>query len=210
MSLERFEDVLYAACLIDWEEAGARMRRIADRLGRADEVRIVGPGTDLTLSVAGRRFDASAGKYNMPDGEVFTAPVEDSANGIVHFSEFPAVYEGHELSGIRLTFRDGVVVEASADAGESFLHEVLDRDTGARRLGELGIGCNPGVTRYMKNTLFDEKMDGTAHLALGQSYTDLGGLNESLIHWDIVKDLRSGGRLEADGEVLQADGVWRL
>jgi aminopeptidase len=118
------------------------------------------------------------------------------------------VYEGRELSGIRLEFRDGVVVGASADNGEAFLHEVLDRDAGARRLGELGVGCNPGVTRYMKNTLFDEKMDGTVHLALGQSYTDLGGVNESVIHWDLVKDLRTDGRLEADGEVLQAGGAW--
>ena len=173
-------------------------------------MRIVGPGTDLTLSVAGRRFDASAGKFNMPDGEVFTAPVEDSVNGVVHFAEFPAVYEGRELSGIRLEFRDGVVVDASADSEEAFLHEVLDRDAGARRLGELGVGCNPGVTRYMKNTLFDEKMDGTVHLALGQSYTDLGGVNDSVIHWDLVKDLRTDGRLEADGDVLQADGAWRL
>jgi aminopeptidase len=210
MSLHAFEDVLYDACLIDWDAAGERMARIAARLEEADQVRIVGPGTDLRLSVAGRRFDASAGKFNMPDGEIFTAPVEDSVNGVVHFSEFPAVYEGRELSGIRLEFRDGVVVDASADSGETFLHEVLDRDAGARRLGELGVGCNPGVTRYMKNTLFDEKMDGTVHLALGQSYTDLGGVNDSVIHWDLVKDLRTGGRLEADGEVLQADGAWRL
>jgi aminopeptidase len=210
LGLGALEDVLYDACLIDWAEAGERMARIAARLEQADEVRVVGPGTDLTLSVAGRRFNASAGKFNMPDGEVFTAPVEESVNGVVHFAEFPAVYEGRELSGIRLEFRDGVVVEASADSEEAFLHEVLDRDPGARRLGELGVGCNPGVTRYMKNTLFDEKMDGTVHLALGQSYTDLGGVNDSVIHWDLVKDLRTDGRLEADGEVLQADGAWRL
>ena len=210
MTLRAFEDVLYDACLIDWAEAGERMARIAARLEQADEVRIAGPGTDLTLSVAGRRFNSSAGRFNMPDGEVFTAPIEDSVNGVVHFAEFPAVYEGRELSGIRLEFRDGVVVEASAASEEAFLHEVLDRDAGARRLGELGIGCNPGVTRYMKNTLFDEKMDGTVHLALGQSYTDLGGVNDSVIHWDLVKDLRTGGRLEADGEVLQDAGTWRI
>jgi aminopeptidase len=210
MSLRAFEDVLYDACLIDWDEAGERMARVAARLEQADQVRIVGPGTDLTLSVAGRRFDASAGKFNMPDGEVFTAPVEESVNGVVHFAEFPAVYEGRELSGIRLEFRDGVVVDASADSEEAFLHEVLDRDAGARRLGELGVGCNPGVTRYMKNTLFDEKMDGTVHLALGQSYTHLGGVNDSVIHWDLVKDLRTEGRLEADGEVLQEAGAWRI
>ena len=210
MSLAAFADVLYAACLIDWEEAGERMRRVAERLQRAEELRVVAPGTDVRLAVAGRPFESSAGKYNMPDGEVFTAPIEDSADGVVHFSEFPAVYEGRELRGIRLEFREGVVVDASAESEEAFLHEVLDKDAGARRLGEVGIGCNPGITRYMKNTLFDEKMDGTVHLALGQSYTDLGGLNESVIHWDLVKDLRTDGRLEADGEVVQEAGVWRL
>ncbi|HSL64306.1 MAG TPA: aminopeptidase [Gaiellaceae bacterium] len=208
MSAAAFEDVLYDACLIDWAAEGERMRRLAGRLQQARELRIVGPGTDLTLALEGRGVRASEGRFNMPDGEVFFPPHEESADGEVHFSEFPAVFEGRELSGIRLRFRDGAVVDASAGSGEEFLHEVLDRDAGARRLGEVGIGCNPGITRYMRNTLFDEKMDGTVHLALGQSYTDLGGLNESTIHWDLVKDLRHGGRLELDGKVVQQDGAW--
>ncbi|HSC92277.1 MAG TPA: aminopeptidase [Gaiellaceae bacterium] len=210
LSLAAFEDVLYGACLIDWGVEGARMRRIAERLRGAEELRIVAPGTDVTLSLAGRGVQASEGRFNMPDGEVFFPPLEDSAQGEIHFSEFPAVFEGRELSGIRLRFRDGVVVDAAAASGEAFLHEVLDRDEGSRRLGEVGIGCNPGITRYMRNTLFDEKMDGTVHLALGQSYTDLGGVNESAIHWDVVKDLRSAGRLELDGHVIQRDGAWSL
>ena len=124
--------------------------------------------------------------------------VEDSVDGVVHFSEFPAVYEGRELSGIRLEFRDGVVVDASADNGEAFLHEALDRDAGARRLGELGVGCNPGVTRYMKNTLFDEKMDGTVHLALGQRlHRSRAASSDSVIHWDLVTGpCARTGRLE--------------
>jgi aminopeptidase len=146
----------------------------------------------------------------MPGGEVFYSPVESSANGEVAFSEFPAVYEGRELQNIRLRFVDGVVVEASADTEEGFLLEVLDRDEGARRLGELGLGCNPGITRYMRNTLFDEKINGTVHLALGQGFDFLGGTNESNVHWDIVKDLREGGRIYADGDLVLEDGDWRI
>ena len=210
MALGEFEDFLYGACLLDWDEVGARMRRIADRFDVAEEVRIVAAGTDLTLSVAGRPGEVGDGKRNMPGGEVFYAPVEDSANGVVEFGEFPALREGHEVTGARLVFRDGVVVEADAQSGAEFLHEALDLDAGARRLGELGIGCNEGVTRYMKNTLFDEKMAGTVHLALGQSYTFIGGRNTSAIHWDLVKDLRAGGRLYADGELVQENGSWLL
>ena len=141
-------------------------------------------------------------------GEFFFAPVESSANGVITFSEYPAVHNGQELEGIRLEFDGGKVVSASAMRGEDILHGILDRDEGARRIGELGIGCNPGITRYMKNVLFDEKIDGSIHLALGQSYTSIGGQNTSSVHWDIVKDLRSGGRIELDGQVVQQDGAW--
>ncbi len=120
------------------------------------------------------------------------------------------MFGGRELTGVRLRFEDGRVVDASADANEAFLLETLDSDAGARRIGELGIGCNPGITRFMRNTLFDEKIGGTVHIALGQSYTDLGGTNESGIHWDIVKDLRvPGSRIELDGVVVQSDGIWQ-
>jgi aminopeptidase len=171
-------------------------------------VRIVGEGTDLRLSLAGRSMKVDAAGANVPGGEFFGCPVEDSAEGVITFGEFPAVYAGRELTGIRLRFEGGVVVEASAEREEAFLLEMLDQDEGARRLGELGIGCNPGITRYMRNTLFDEKIDGTVHLALGNGMPDIGGQNVSTIHWDIVKDLRSGGRIELDGEVVQQDGAW--
>jgi aminopeptidase len=128
----------------------------------------------------------------------------------VTFSEFPAVYYGHEVEGVHLVFERGRVVEASATTGESFLLRTLSTDDGASRLGELGIGCNPGIQRFTKNTAFDEKIDGTVHLAVGNSYSATGGLNTSSIHWDIVKDLRIGGRLYVDGRLVQADGVWRL
>ena len=210
MSFREFEDFLYGACLIDWDAERERMQAVKDRLDAADEIRIVGTDTDVTLNLAGREGMVDAGGANIPGGEVFYCPVEDSASGEVAFSEFPAVYEGRELRNIRLRFQDGVVVDASADSEEAFLHEVLDRDEGARRLGELGFGCNPGITRHMKNTLFDEKINGTVHLALGQGFDFLGGTNESNVHWDIVKDLRDGGRIYADGELVLENGDWRI
>jgi aminopeptidase len=211
MSTEEFADFLYGACLLDWDAERIRMQHYADRFDAADEVRIVGAETDLRLSIAGRKMLVDAAGANIPGGEFFGCPVEDSAEGVVTFGEFPAVYAGREVRGIRLRFEAGRVVEAGAEANEDFLLETLDSDDGARRLGELGIGCNPGITRYMRNTLFDEKIDGTVHLALGNGMPDLGGTNESRIHWDIVKDLRmQGTRLELDGEVVQQDGAWLI
>ena len=146
----------------------------------------------------------------MPGGEFYYSPVEDSAEGTIAFVEFPAPYAGREMAGIRLRFEAGRVVDASAETEEEFLLEQLDRDEGARALGELGIGCNPGITRFMKNTLFDEKIDGTIHLALGNGLPEIGGTNQSDIHWDIVKDLRPGGQIYLDGEVVQENGAWTI
>ena len=210
MSLTEFEDFLYGACLLDWNEERERMSHYAKHFDEAEEIRIVAEGTDLTLSLAGRNGIVDAGGANMPGGEFFFCPLEDSASGTVAFTEFPAVYAGREVTGIRLRFEDGVVVDASADANEDFLIETLDRDDGSRRLGELGIGCNPRITRHMKNTLFDEKIDGTIHLALGNGLPEAGGTNVSQVHWDIVKDLRDGGRLELDGRVVQEAGRWLI
>jgi aminopeptidase len=211
MSTGEFADFLYGACLRDWDAERERMQRYAERFDAAGEVRIVGAETDVRMSIAGRSMRVDAGGANMPGGEFFGCPVEDSAEGTIAFNEFPAVYAGRELNGIRLRFEAGRVVDASAETNEAYLIETLDSDDGARRLGELGIGCNPGITRYMRNTLFDEKIDGTVHLALGNGMPDLGGLNESRIHWDIVKDLRMPGtRIELDGEVVQQDGAWLI
>lgn len=211
MSTREFADFLYGAVLRDWKAEGERVRRYADRFAEAEQVRIVGDATDLTIGIAGRTPRVDALGANMPGGEFFLSPLEDTAEGAIAFTEFPAVYLGREVTGIRLRFEGGRVVDASADANEAFLVETLDTDEGARALGELGIGCNPGITRYMKNTLFDEKMDGTVHLALGDGFPDLGGTNVSRIHWDIVKDLRTpGSRLELDGEAVQRDGAWAL
>ena len=210
MSLTDFENFLYGACLLDWDAERERMSAYAARFDEAEEVRIVGRETDIRLSLAGRRGEVDAGGANMPGGEFFYSPLEDSASGTIAFTEFPAVYAGREVTGIRLRFEDGRVVDASADTHEDFLVEILDRDEGSRRLGELGIGCNPRITRHMKNTLFDEKIDGTVHLALGNGLPEVGGENVSQVHWDIVKDLREGGRLELDGKVVQESGKWLI
>jgi aminopeptidase len=208
MSLPEFEDFVYGACLLDWDAEEERMRAIKERFDRAERVRIVGDQTDLTLSIQGREGVVSAGFRNMPDGEVFYSPVEDSAEGTITFSEHPAVYLGNDVERARLVFREGRVVESSAEGGEEFLRQVLRTDDGSSRLGELGLGCNPGITRFTRNVLFDEKIAGTVHLALGGSYTYAGGKNESAVHWDMVKDLRAGGEIWADAELVQRDGGW--
>ena len=210
MTLAQFEDFLYGACLRDWEAESADWRRIASRFEDAEQVRIVGAGTDLTLSIAGRPPLVDDGRVNMPGGEFFFAPVEDSASGVISYEEFPAVYGPEEVTGIRLRFEDGVIVDASAATNEEFLLSTLDTDEGARRLGELGVGTNTGITRHMKNVLFDEKIAGTVHLAVGAAYASAGGTNVSTVHWDMVKDLRTGGELYVDGELVQRDGAWLI
>jgi aminopeptidase len=209
LTLEQFEDFVYDACLIDWDALAAQMQQWAERFDAAEEVRIVGEGTDVTLGIAGRECTVEDGKINLPGGEFFLSPLEDSVEGVVHFSEFPAPYHTiGRAESVRLVFRGGEVVEATATSGEDFLLQMLDADEGARRLGELGIGCNTGVTRFMDNLLFDEKMGGTVHLALGNAYGFTGGTNKSAIHWDMLKDLRNGGQIYLDGELVQENGKW--
>jgi aminopeptidase len=208
MGLRAFEEFLYGAVLLDWDAEGEKMKRIKDRFDRADEVRIVGAETDLRFSLKGREGEIDDGHANMPGGEVFYCPVEDSTEGTVAFIEYPAYQESDLVENVRMVYRGGKVVEASASSNEEALLAKLDRDEGARVLGEYGIGCNPGIQRYMKNTLFDEKMYGTIHLAIGAGLPTIGGKNQSSVHWDMVKDLRKGGRIECDGEVVQENGEW--
>ncbi|MCA3749053.1 MAG: aminopeptidase [Rubrobacter sp.] len=212
MGLEEYEDFVFAAMALEeedpvafWREKSRRQEQLKERLERAREIRITGPGTDLTLSVEGRTFVNSAGTHNMPCGEVFTGPVEDSANGHIYFG-VPVAVAGREVSGVRLRFENGRVVEASAEKGEEYLRSMLDADEGARYLGELGIGTNYHIPRPTRNILFDEKLGGTVHLALGRSYEATGGKNSSSIHWDLICDLRGGGEIRADGELIQKDG----
>jgi aminopeptidase len=208
MTLSDYEDFVFGAVLLDWDAEARRMAGIAALFDAADEVRIVGERTDLTLSLAGRSGAVDDGHINLPGGEVFYSPIEDSAEGEITFCEFPALYFGHEVSTTRLVFEGGRVVHASASYGQDFLLRTLDTDDGARRLGELGIGCNPGIRCFTKNVGFDEKIDGTCHLAIGNSYSSTGGINVSSVHWDMVKDLRSGGRVYLDGVLVQEDGRW--
>jgi aminopeptidase len=209
MPLDAFEDFFYGACLRDWDAESKAMHGHLARFDDADEVRIVGAETDLRLSLAGRTGDVDDGRVNIPGGEFYFSPVEDSAEGTIYL-DVPTELNGAPVSGIRLTFRKGRIEEASAVQGEAELLAALDLDEGARFVGELGIGCNTGITQPMRNILFDEKMAGTIHLAVGASYPKVGGKNVSSLHWDLVKDLRRGGRIELDGEVVQEDGNWLI
>lgn len=212
MSLRDYEDFYYAACLATdgepvtaWERQADEVKRLAEWIEGKEEVRVTAPGTDITLGVAGRHWIPCFGEHNMPDGEFFTGPVEDSVNGEIAFS-FPASYGGRTVAGVRLRFEDGKVVDASADTGEDFLIEMLDTDDGARRLGEIGIGTNYGISTGTREILLDEKIGGTVHMAIGMSYPETGGTNASAVHWDMVCDLREGGALVVDGVELQRDG----
>lgn len=207
LTLAAFEDVFYEACLRDWDEEGRKMAPVRERLDAARDVRIVGDGTDLRFSLDGRAALVDDGHLNVPGGEVFTSPVEDSLEGEILF-DVPSHSTDGLVEAIRLRFERGAVVEASAATGEPALQRALATDDGARRAGEFGIGCNPGITRAMRNVLFDEKMAGTIHLALGAGFPQLGGRNESALHWDLIKDLRRGGELRLDGVVVQRDGEW--
>jgi len=212
MSLADYEDFYFGACLADdgdpltaWERASAETKRLAEWIEGREEVRVTAPGTDIVLGIAGRKFIPCDGRHNMPDGEFFTGPVEDSVQGEVTF-HLPATIAGREVAGVRLRFESGKVVEASAERGEEFLIELLDTDAGARRLGELGIGTNYAIDRGTREVLLDEKIGGTVHMAVGRSYPESGGVNESAVHTDLVCDLRLGGKIEVDGEDLQVDG----
>jgi aminopeptidase len=214
MSLAAYEDFYYGACLATdddpvgaWTRTSEETKRLADWIQGRSEVHVTGVGTDLRLGIEGRTFIAADGKHNMPDGEFFTGPIEDSAEGEITF-HLPASYAGREVSGVRFRFEGGKVVDASAEKGEDFLIETLDTDEGARRLGELGIGTNYGITDGTGEILLDEKIGGTVHLAVGRSYPETGGVNESAIHWDMICDLRKGGQIEVDGEPLQRDGAF--
>jgi aminopeptidase len=216
MSLSDYADFVFAAGKLDhedpvaaWQAQRAEQERIIDRLKIANQIRIVGPGTDLTYAVSGRTWVNCAGDRNFPDGEVFTGPEEQKTNGFITYS-FPAIYMGREVSGIRLEFVDGKVVKATADKGEDLLHSLLDMDDGARRLGEVAFGTNYGIQRFSRNILFDEKIGGTVHLALGAAYPETGCTNQSALHWDMICDLRSGGEVFADGALIHKDGKFVL
>lgn len=213
LTLAEYQEFFWRASLLDrpdpvaaWRTLGARQARLAEFLQEVGELHIVTPeGTDLRVGVAGRRWINCAGHENFPDGEVFTAPLDGATDGIACFP-WPMVYAGRELQGIRLVFRGGRVVEASAERGGDVLHGLLDLDAGARIPGEVALGCNYAVDRPTRNTLLDEKIGGAYHVALGAAYPQSGGGNQSGLHWDLVGDLRTGGRVEGDGRLISAGG----
>jgi aminopeptidase len=216
MPLEAYEAFVIAAMFLDrpdpvaaWQALGRRQAGLIEFLAGVDELCIEAEGTELTLAVGGRTWINSDGKRNMPSGEVFTGPIETSARGRLRCT-YPVCRGGREVAGIALEFDEGRVIAAHAEAGEDYLTSMLGLDEGARRLGEIGIGLNDGIDRFTGSILYDEKIGGTVHLALGQSYPETGGLNESALHWDLIVDLRQGGRVRADGVVVMEDGQWNV
>jgi aminopeptidase len=213
MSYEKFIDFYYDACLVDYNEEAKRLQKLQDILDAGKEVHIVGPGTDLRLGIEGRlAAGVENGKYNVPDGECFLAPLENKVNGVVTF-ELPQMREGNVAKGVRFEFKDGRIENATAEEGEEFLLHVLDDHPGNRRLGELGIGMNRMITKYIQNILFDEKIEGTVHMAIGQAYPHErgGGKNEGSTHWDLIKDLRFPGTfVKVDDRVIMQDGQLTL
>jgi aminopeptidase len=212
MSLSDFEDFVYRACHADqpdpvayWNEVGTRQEKIIERIEGHDRVVLNGPNVDLSLSIKGRKFLNAAGKANMPDGEVFSGPVEDSVNGFVRFT-YPAIYSGVLVEGVELTFSNGKVTKAYAEKNQAFLTEMLESDPGARYVGEFAIGTNYEIDRFSHNILFDEKLGGTFHMALGAGYPDTGSKNKSIIHWDMICGMQKDSEILLDGEVIYKDG----
>ena len=212
MSLAEYEEFVYGSALLDaddpvarWREFSSELRRVVEFLSAKRELRFVAEGTDITFAVGGRTWVAADGHENFPDGEVFTAPHDESTDGVIAFT-YPAVFEGRQVDDVRLRFRGGEVVEATASRGEDFLQEMVALDDGARRVGELAFGLNDAVSVFTRNILFDEKIGGTMHLALGSAYPECGGTNRSALHWDMICDLRSGSEVYADGELVYRDG----
>jgi len=214
MSLSEYEEFVYGAMLLDredpiaeWRAFSVEQQKKVDYLDKVHEIRIVAEDTDLRMEVGGRKWMNSDGHRNFPSGEVFTGPVEESVNGTIRFT-YPGIRGGAAVEDVKLRFENGRLVDASAGRGEELLLGEIDTDEGARYLGEVAIGNNYGIQRFTRNTLFDEKIGGTCHIALGSSYPDTGGKNESAIHWDLVCDLRRGGAVYADGEVIHENGAW--
>ena len=208
MSLSEYENFVYNACLQDWKKIGLRIEKIKRVFEKGKNVWLIGENVDLKFSIAGKNCVADKGEENMPGGEVFMAPVRESLNGWIKF-EYPAIRNGKEVRDVFLRFQEGKVVEARASKNEDFLLEMLKTDENASYVGEFGIGCNPKVNKFTKDLLFDEKINGTIHLALGMAYKQNGGGNESALHWDIVKDMKKA-RIILDGKVVQEKGKWRI
>jgi aminopeptidase len=212
MSLEEYEDFVYRACLPDeqdpigyWKSLSERQQRIIQWLDGKRRIEVTGPDTNLSVEILGRKFVNCDAHVNVPDGEIYTGPIEDSANGYVTFS-YPAIISGREVSGIRLWFEHGRVVKAAAEKNEDYLLKMIHTDEGSRRIGEFAIGTNTRINRFTGQILFDEKIGGSFHLALGFGFPETGSTNESSIHWDLICDLRKNGKIAVDGHLIYENG----
>lgn len=215
LTLEEYQDFVFNACYLNTEDpAGAWLKiresqqKIVNFLNQKEHIRYKGEGTDISFSVKDRVWINSDGQANMPSGEVYTGPIESSVNGVVHFS-YPSIFMGREVEGITLWVKDGQVEKWDAKKGKDLLDQIMEID-GARYFGEVAIGTNYQIQRATKNILFDEKIGGTIHMALGQSYMQTGGRNESSIHWDMIADMKNGGQIIADGEKIYESGAFTI
>jgi aminopeptidase len=208
MSLNEWENFVYTSCLIDWPEFGKQLDRISKIFEKGKQVHLLGENVDLKFLIEGKNSIADKGEENMPGGEIYMAPVRTSMNGWIKF-EYPAIYAGKEVTDISLKFKDGKVTEFNASKNKEMLKSVLETDKNSCYVGEFGIGCNPNVNKFTKSLLFDEKISGTIHLALGMAYKDNGGGNDSAVHWDIVKDMHKA-KIILDGKIVQENGKWKM
>jgi len=208
MSLTDYENFVFGACLQDWNALGKKMERILKQFQKGKSVHLIGEGVDLKFDIHGKLAKSDIDGENIPMGEIFMAPVRESLNGWIKF-DYPSIESAKEVSDIFLEFKHGKVIKATASKNQDFLREMLNTDENASYVGEFGIGMNPKVTKFTKNLLFDEKIGGTIHLALGMAYKDNGGGNDSLIHWDLVKDMKKA-KIILDGKVVQQNGIWKI
>ena len=216
MSLSDYQDFVYDACYLNlsdpiskWKEIDREQEKICEVMDTKKTLRIVSKDTDISMSVAGRKWVNCSGRLNFPDGEVFTGPVEDSVNGRIRFS-FPGIYMGREIEDIQLVFEKGRVVKASAAKGEALLHKLLETDEGARYVGEVAVGTNYNIRNFTRHMLFDEKIGGTVHLAIGKSIPQSLAKNKSAIHWDMLCDMKDGGEIFADDQLVYKSGKFLI
>lgn len=207
MSLDEMMNFFYSATLKDWLKESERYRQLQAVFNRANHVRISGTATDISFSTKDRTYAVGDGTLNMPDGEIYTSPHEDSLDGIIHF-DFPGVYAGQRIDGIVLEFSNGKLIKATSRTNQDLLKELLSMDEGASRVGEFGVGTNFGIDRFCYDILYDEKIGGTVHLAMGRAYSECGGTNQSALHWDLIKDLRKEGAIYLDSEKVFEKGVF--
>jgi len=214
MSISEYEDFVYSACLADkrdpiaeWKKVSKTQEKMVKYLDKVEKLEFYGQDTDLKMSVKGRKWINCDGRFNMPDGEVFTGPVENSVTGQIRFT-FPGIYMGKEIEDITLEFKKGKIVKASAEIGNDLLQSLISIDDGAKRLGEVAIGTNHGIKKFTKNILFDEKLGGTIHMAIGAAYPECKAKNKSAIHWDMIKDMKKGAEIIGDGETIYKNGKW--